>query len=86
MESLAPTYRPSYTPPTVSKPEVKIKPAVDVDVSGVKIGTTVIHKAFGEGKVVALDNELIKVAFADFDNKVKQFNFPGAFIDGFLSL
>lgn len=86
MESLAPTYRPSYTPPTSSKPEEKKKPIVEVDVSGVRVGTMVNHKAFGEGKVVAIEDDIIKVAFIEFDNKEKRFNFPGAFLDGFLSL
>ena len=86
MESLAPTYRPSYTPPTFTKPEEKIKPVVEVDVSKVKEGATVYHKSFGEGIVVALEKDIIRVVFVDFDNKEKQFNFPGAFMDGFLSL
>lgn len=45
------------------------KPVIEVDVSGVKVGTTVNHKAFGEGKVIALEDDIIKVAFVEFDNK-----------------
>lgn len=86
MNSLAPTYRPSYVPPMTIKQEEQKKPAVEVDVSGVKVGTIVKHKAFGEGKVISVEDGVIIVAFVDFDNKEKKFNFPGAFIDGYLSL
>ena len=74
-----PTYRPSYVPPApaaVKKIEI---PAVDV--SGVKAGTTVLHKAFGKGIVSKIDSIYIYVTF---DGVEKKFQFPGAFQQGFL--
>ena len=74
-----PTYRPSYVPPApaaVKKVEI---PAVDV--SGVKAGSTVLHKAFGKGRVSKIDSIYIYVTF---DGVEKKFQFPGAFQQGFL--
>lgn len=74
-----PTYRPSYVPPApaaVKKIEI---PAVDV--SGVKAGTMVLHKAFGKGTVSKIDSIYIYVTF---DGVEKKFQFPGAFQQGFL--
>ena len=74
-----PTYRPSYVPPApaaVKKVEI---PAVDV--SGIKAGTTVLHKAFGKGRVSKIDSIYIYVTF---DGVEKKFQFPGAFQQGFL--
>ena len=86
MESLAPTYRPSYTPPTAANPQEKKKSVVEVDVSKVKVGSKVHHKAFGDGEIVSLDDDSISVMFYDFDNRIKPFNFPGAFLDNYLTL
>ena len=52
-----------------------------MDVSDVGIGAIVSHKAFGTGKVVSVENQMIKVSF---DGTEKKFAFPGAFTDGFL--
>ena len=83
MGSLAPTYRPSYTPPEVKKKEpVQVKV---VDVSSVEVGTIVMHKAFGPGRVIKLESGYISIEFYEFDNRIKLFPFPGAFNDGFLS-
>ena len=60
-------------PSTISKPSV--------DVSSIKIGLAVTHKAFGEGKVVKLDGDRITVAFGKAE---KMFLFPQAFEQGFL--
>ena len=55
------------------------------DVSGIKTGSLVVHKAFGEGVVESLDirdgKQYIYVRFA---GGAKQFQFPKAFDDGFL--
>lgn len=75
------TYRPSYVPPTPVITEKKELPKADV--SGVKIGVTVKHKAFGDGIVKAIENSLITVNFNGVD---KRFQFPGAFDQGFLKI
>ncbi len=54
-----------------------------VDTSGVAVGVTVQHKAFGSGKVIELDGGLITVAF---EQGQKRFEFPGAFENGFLKV
>ena len=51
----------------------------------VNVGSTVTHKMFGKGKVTKLDNAK-KYLRVRFDVGEKNFLFPGAFIDGFLSL
>ena len=78
-----PTYRPSYVPPTPSVTPVVKKPTVHIDTSKVHAGTIVSHKAFGPGQVKGIDGGLIVVTFAGVD---KQFQFPGAFEQGFLKL
>ena len=45
-------------------------------------GTGVVHKRFGPGRVVAYSPSKIKVRFQD--GTEKNFQFPGAFTDGFL--
>lgn len=75
------TYRPSFvlpTPVTVAKKELP-----KADVSGVKVGVIVKHKAFGDGVVKSIDNSLITVEFGGVD---KKFQFPGAFDQGFLKI
>lgn len=76
------TYKPSYVPPTPTAP-VKKKPVIEVDTSGVKAGTLVKHKAFGTGEVVGIDGGRLVVSFK---GEKKTFQFPGAFVQGFLSL
>ncbi len=69
-------------PPMPPEPVKKeTKPAVDT--SGVGVGITVRHKAFGAGKVIELNGGLITVAF---EQGQKRFEFPSAFENGFLSL
>lgn len=46
------------------------------------VGTAIMHKKFGTGKVTEIDDKNI---IADFNGEVKKFQYPGAFIDGFLS-
>ena len=58
------------------KPEL-----LQIDTSDITPGVTVIHKAFGNGTVVSVDNNRILI---DFDGIEKKFPFPGAFLYGFL--
>lgn len=76
------TYRPSYVPP-VFKVSANIKSKISVDLSGIKAGSIVLHKAFGAGQVKGIDSGMIVVAFKGVD---KKFQFPGAFEQGFLKL
>ena len=78
-----PTYRPTYVPPTVSPVKIVQKKKVIVDVSGVKSGSIVKHKAFGIGSVKGIDGSIIVVSFGGKD---KKFQFPGAFEQGFLEI
>lgn len=58
------------------------KPApLQIDMSDITPGVTVMHKAFGNGTVVSVDNNRILI---DFDGIEKKFPFPGAFLYGFL--
>jgi len=68
--------------PKEKEPEIK-KPSFDK--TSVSIGSIVTHKAFGEGEVIELDDDIIKVRFSNYPAP-KMFEFPGAFINGFLSL
>lgn len=54
-----------------------------VDVSNMRIGSTVTHKLFGEGKVLEIRDAKITVAFGKAE---KMFLFPQAFEQGFLKL
>lgn len=74
-----PTYRPTYTPPTL--PIVQKEKTTAVDTSHIGPGSMVTHKAFGTGKVTAIEKGVITVSF---DGLEKKFQFPGAFQQGFL--
>ena len=50
---------------------------LQIDTSDITPGVTVIHKAFGNGTVVSVDNNRILI---DFDGIEKKFPFPGAFL------
>lgn len=66
INNLGATYRPSFvpsTPVTAAKKEIP-----KADVSGVKVGVLVKHKAFGDGVVKSIANSLITVEFAVIDN------------------
>lgn len=65
---------PSITTPP-SPPKAKI------DLSGVKVGTHVKHKTFGDGTIVTFERDLILVSFG---KEEKKFQFPQAFENGFL--
>lgn len=78
-----PTYRPSYVPPTPEKTSTVKNQPKHIDVSKIRAGTIVTHKAFGVGQVKGIDGGIIVVIF---DGAKKRFQFPGAFEQGFLSL
>ena len=81
-QSATPTYRPAYVPPTPVQTQ-QAKPKPKVDVSNVKAGTLVKHKAFGVGQVKGIDGGIIVVTFKGVE---KRFQFPGGFDTGFLSV
>ena len=58
-------------------------PKKEVNLSRVKVGCRLRHKAFGIGVVNRIDHGVIVVAFG---NAEKKFPFPGALLEGFLSL
>lgn len=68
--------------PVVSKSSAKPE-LPKVDVSKIRIGSTVHHKKFGIGKVSELSDDYISVIFKDGE---KRFMFPSAFESGFLKL
>lgn len=76
------TYRPAYIPPSPIKPIMKTS-KLPVELSKIKAGVIVNHKAFGAGQVKAIDGGLIIVNFKGID---KKFQFPGAFEQGFLQV
>ena len=53
--------------------------------AGVKVGSTVQHKKFGEGRVMGFDSKM-KYITVKFELGEKRFPFPDAFINGFLSV
>lgn len=73
---ITPIGRTSSVPTTPSS----MKPKVDV--SGVKTGSLVSHKTFGEGTVLKIVGDKIIVAFGKTE---KTFLFPAAFNQGFLT-
>lgn len=77
---LTPTYRPAFVPPEVNPVQAPAKK--EVDVSGVKVGTVVRHKAFGEGTVCRMEPAVLWISF---NGEEKRFAFPSAFQDGFLA-
>lgn len=79
---LTPTYRPSFVPPTPVAPVVK-REEPKVDLSKVRVGSTVTHKAFGSGVVTKLEIERIYVKFGKTE---RCFQFPAAFYGGFLKI
>ncbi len=56
---------------------------VEANYSDIEVGTVVWHKAFGDGIVSNIYDDIIEVAFGKVK---KKFQFPGAFMQGFLSL
>ena len=73
--------KPQYTPPA-PKPTAPA-PQKQMDLSRVAVGCQLRHKAFGMGAVKEIRNGMIIVLFGETE---KVFQFPGAFLQGFLSL
>lgn len=65
----------------LTQPQNPVKGAPKIDLSSVKIGSMLTHKAFGAGAVNAIDDKYITV---DFDGTEKRFMFPAAIMQGFL--
>lgn len=69
--------------PVLERPMVKKEKEHEMDLSSVKIGTTVKHKIFGEGVVAKLNDRHI---YVEFKAGQKNFIFPDAFKQGFLNI
>jgi len=59
------------------------KPPVKVDVSKIKVGVKVKHKAFGVGTVAAIQPDMVTVRFGSVE---KKFLLPAAIVQGYLTL
>ena len=77
------TYRPAYVPPDPKPEPPKKKPSINIDLSKIRAGVLVRHKAFGVGQVKGIDGGIIVVAFKGAD---KKFQYPMSFENGFLKL
>ena len=66
-----------------SQPAAQPKPPVKVDVSKIKVGVKVKHKAFGIGTVAAIQPDMVTVRFGSVE---KKFLLPAAIVQGYLSL
>ena len=66
-----------------SQPAAQPKPPVKVDVSKIKVGVKVKHKAFGVGTVAAIQPDMVTVRFGGVE---KKFLLPAAIVQGYLSL
>ena len=53
-------------------------------INSVQVGTIVIHKKFGKGKVISINKKRSRIKVS-FENGDKQFILPNAFIQGHLS-
>ena len=66
-----------------SQPAAQPKPPVKVDVSKIKVGVKVKHKAFGVGTVAAIQPDMVTVRFGSVE---KKFLLPAAIVQGYLTL
>ena len=66
-----------------SQPVAQPKPPVKVDVSKIKVGVKVKHKAFGVGTVAATQPDMVTVRFGSVE---KKFLLPAAIVQGYLML
>ena len=73
--------KPSFGPN--SQPAAQPKPQVKVDVSKIKVGVKVKHKAFGVGTVAAIQPDMVTVRFGSVE---KNFLLPAAIVQGYLTL
>lgn len=76
--------KPTAPKPVTSAPEKKVE-VVEIDISKIVAGATVIHKAFGKGTITNVDKKQkhLRVKFAIGE---KTFLFPDAFVKGFLKM
>ncbi len=79
----APVPVPRSIPTPKPNAPAKSTPANKIDTSGVRVGSPLRHKTFGNGVVKSLDNQYISVTF---NGDVKRFKFPVAILDGFLEI
>ena len=67
-----------------SQPAAQSKPPVKVDVSKIKVGVKVKHKAFGVGTVAAIHQpDMVTVRFGGVE---KKFLLPAAIVQGYLTV
>ena len=66
-----------------SQPAAQPKPPVKVDVSKIKVGVKVKHKAFGIGTVAAIQPDMVTVRFGSVE---KKFLLPAAIVQGYLTV
>lgn len=66
-----------------SQPAAQPKPPAKVDVSKIKVGVKVKHKAFGVGTVAAIQPDMVTVRFGNVE---KKFLLPAAIVQGYLML
>ena len=66
-----------------SQPAAQPKPTVKVDVSKIKVGVKVKHKAFGVGTVAAIQPDMVTVRFGSVE---KKFLLPAAIVQGYLTV
>ena len=66
-----------------SQPAAQPKPPVKVDVSKIKVGVKVKHKAFGIGTVAAIQPDMVTVRFGSVE---KKFLLPAAIVQEYLML
>ena len=66
-----------------SQPAAQPKPPVKVDVSKIKVGVKVKHKAFGVGTVAAIQPDMVTVRFGNVE---KKFLLPAAIVQGYLTV
>ena len=81
----APVIRPQPVLPKPPKQTIATPPPQkkEIDTSNIKVGSVLRHKAFGLGKVTVMEGKYILVTFQDAE---KRFLFPGAILQGFLSI
>ena len=66
-----------------SQPAAQPKPSVKVDVSKIKVGVKVKHKAFGIGTVAAIQPDMVTGRFGSVE---KKFLLPAAIVQGYLMM
>ncbi len=74
--------KPIIPKPTARLVTAPMPQAKQIDTSNIKVGSVLRHKAFGLGTVKAIKGGYMVVTFNGID---KQFQFPGAILQGFLS-